>query len=89
METIVSPVLSRGLSPEDLIKHYFFEGASWSGPTGAYNISLVSSFNLHARIAILYTFLLPIHSDVLTNSTMIMPLFADFCDLTYDSLYHY
>ena len=44
------------------------------GPAGAYNISLVSrqSSNLHARIAILYTFLLPIHSDVLTNSTLII-----------------
>ena len=47
-------------------------GASCSGPAGAYNISLVSSSNLHARIAIRYTFLLPIHSDVLTNSTMII-----------------
>ena len=133
METVVSPTLSRGLSPEDLIKQYFFEGASCSGPAGAspsrpagasrsgpagvspsrpagaspsppagaspsrpagaYNISLVSSSNLHERIAILYTFLLPIHSDVLTNSTLIIynysaefePLFADFCDLTHDS----
>ena len=112
METVVSPTLSRGLSPEDLIKQYFFEGASRSGPAGAspsrpagaspsrpagasrsgpagvspsrpagaspsrpagaYNISLVSSSNLHERIAILYIFLLPIHSDVLTNSTLII-----------------
>ena len=43
-----------------------------SRPAGAYNISLVSSSNLHARIAILYTFLLPIHSDVLTDSTLII-----------------
>ena len=26
METVVSPALSRGLSREDLIKQYFFEG---------------------------------------------------------------
>ena len=45
-----------------------------SRPVGAYNniISLVSSSKPHARIAIPYTFLLPIHSDMLTNSTLII-----------------
>ena len=45
--------------------HHGPAGATPSRPAG----SLVSRSNLHA---ILYTFLLPIHSDVLTNATLII-----------------